>query len=172
VSIVDGMRLRGNRWLAISPVDVLRTRTRLGVLSDRRVDRLRARRRPRRFRRTGIADPFTMANLGVDPVLDPVGELRGQGATVEVVLIPKCAGRTRHDEQLLDLLEAANVAVLDLHGVVSPSDYFEGDGHWNANGCATAATAVEAFARTLPQGAGDETDDDGRAMAVLPSGES
>jgi hypothetical protein len=125
---------------------------------DGRLARLRERLLRRRFYRASVADPGAIVELAVRPVLELQEECRRRGAAFGVVMIPERSGATRFDDAFRSRLEAAAVPLLDLAGVVGPSEYFRGDGHWNAEVHAVAARAVAAFVeRTLvePSRAGD-----------------
>lgn len=150
IDVEYGYRLRKDRWLAGEPVDYFRTHSYLWMLFQNILNSRNQSRRQAEFEALVKRPPDEV----VGPTLTAVRKLRdyceSHHIAFGVVMIPPPSGSTPFDTRLRAFFQEQRIPALDLGSKgYDESDYFSGDGHWNAKGHEKTAELLVPFLADL-----------------------
>ncbi len=148
VEVTHGFRLPKNRLFADTAIDRLRTSSFGWMIAERELTRWRAQATLADFNRTARKNPSLVMQPSL-AALDSLGE-QNESITFAAVIIPPDHRGSPFDRRFTRALRKNGVPVLNLEKTgFGASDFFDGDGHWNAVGHGKAAQAISPFVRQL-----------------------
>ena len=149
VEVVYGRRLRKDRWLALAPVDYLRTHSYVWMFVEHRFRRQARDRGVAEYQRLAV---FHTREF-VQPTLDALSGFsefcRQCGIKFGVVMIPS-TGNAPFDPPLKRAFREAGIPYIHLpEAGLGVEHRFQGDAHWNERGHREAAKYIAPFCLRL-----------------------